>query len=146
MSSLDPLNPCSVLPRGPLDISELFWSKNENLLHPILSDSALAPYIALMESTIEGRNLGKYDFIAIADAIDKMIDGERNIRHNGLNQCKIICEVREDANLLILSKDLRLARYNLFISTFLIKKGLYYGDGVRLLSEGVCGAFGLGIE
>ena len=81
-----------------------------------------------MESTISGRNLGKYDFIAIADLIDEVIDRERVIRRNSQNQCKIICDAREDANSLILSVDLKLAGYKLFIPTSLLRKNTFIRD------------------
>ena len=107
---------------------DLFWSREGDLSDQLFPESALAPFIVLMESTIPGRNLGKYDFIAIADLIDEVIDGERVIRRNGQNQCKIICEAREDANTLILSVDLKFVGYKLFIPSSLLRKKAFIRD------------------
>ena len=81
-----------------------------------------------MESTISGRNLGKYDFIAIANLIYEVIKGEWVIQRNGQNQCKIICDARENGNSLILSVDLKLAGYKLFIPSSLLTKKAFIRD------------------
>ena len=108
--------------------ADLFWSREGDLSDQLFPETAVAPFIVLMESTIPGRNLGKYDFIAIADLIDEVIDGERVIRRNGQNQCKIICEAREEANTLILSVDLKFAGYKLFIPSSLLRKKAFTRD------------------
>ena len=54
-----------------------------------------------MESTRPGKNLGKYDRLALAECIDLVISGGRTIFYNGLNQVKIQCEAREDANTML---------------------------------------------
>ena len=63
--------------------ADLFWSRDGDLSDQLFPESAAAPFIVLMESTMPVRNLGKYDFIVIADLIDEVIDGERVIRRNG---------------------------------------------------------------
>ena len=51
---------------APSDGWELFWSREDNLSDQISPDSALEPYIVLMESTMVERNLGKYDDLKLA--------------------------------------------------------------------------------
>ena len=74
------------LPEAVVAAPDLFWSRKGDLSDQLFPDSAVAPFIVLMESTIPGRNVGKYDFIALADLIDEVIAGERVIRRNGQNQ------------------------------------------------------------
>ena len=50
------------------------------------------------------------------------------IRRNGQNQCKIICDAREDANSLILSVDLIMTGYKLFIPSSLLRKKAFIRD------------------
>ena len=85
------------------DDSKLFWSRESDLSDQIFPDSAPALYIFLVKSTVVGRNMGKYDFIAITDTICEVIDGELAKLPK---QCKIICEVEKNANLLIRYNDL----------------------------------------
>ena len=60
------------------------------------------------------------------------------IRRNGQNQCKIICGAREDANSLILSVDLKLAGYKLFIPSSLLRKKAFIRNVEPALREGWC--------
>ena len=88
--------------------SDLLWVRDcssEPIVYPDLTDG---PFIVLMESTVSGRNLGRYDPLTIADQIDEVIQAGRTIHRNGLNQIKIVCSSRADANLLITSHDLRI--------------------------------------
>ena len=62
------------------------------------------------------------------DLIDEVIEGEWVIRRSGQNQCKIICGVREDANLLILSVDHKLAEYKVFNPSSLLRKKAFIRD------------------
>ena len=75
-----------------------------------------------MESTVSGRNLGRYDPLTIPDQINEVIQGERTIQRNGLDQIKIVCSGRADANLLISSHDLRIAGYKTFLPISMIRK------------------------
>ena len=86
--------------------SSLLWSKPHDSMHDVFPDTAPPPYIVLMESTRPGKNLGKYDRLALAECIDLVISGGRTIFYNGQNQVKIQCESREDANILVRSRDL----------------------------------------
>ena len=86
--------------------SDLLWSKRHDPLHDFFWDASPPPSIVLMESTRPGKNLGKYDRLALAECIDLVISGGRTIFYNGLNQVKIQCETREDANTLVRSRDL----------------------------------------
>ena len=94
-------------PPPPCDPSSgLLWSRPHDSLHDVFPDAAPPPYIVLMESTRPGKNLGKNDRLALAECIDLGIDSGRTIFYNGLNQVKIQCEFREDANTLVRSQDL----------------------------------------
>ena len=73
-------NSVHLLPEAVAEASDLLWSREGDLTDQLFPDSAVAPFIVLMESTIPGRNLGKYDFIALADLIDEVIAGEGVIR------------------------------------------------------------------
>ena len=55
--------------------ADLFWPREGDPFDQLFSESAIAPFIVLMESAISGRNLGKYDFIAIEDLIDEVMEG-----------------------------------------------------------------------
>ena len=101
---------------------DLLWvrdSSSEPIVYPDLADG---PFIVLMESTVPGRNLGKYDPLTIADQIDEVIQGGRTIHRNGLNQIKIVCSERADANLLITSHELRIAGYKAFLPISMVRK------------------------
>ena len=121
-------NSMHLLPGAVAEVSDLLWSREGDLTDQLFPESAVAPFIVLMESTIPGRNLGKYDFIAFADLIDEVFGWDRVIQRNGLNQCKIICDAREDANSLILSVDLKMAGYKLFIPSSLLRKKAFIRD------------------
>ena len=101
---------------------ELLWIRDrssEPILYPA---SAEGPFIVLMESTVPGRNLGKYDPLTIADQIDEFVRAERTIHRNGLNQIKIVCSGRVDANLLISSHELKMVGYKAFLPISMIRK------------------------
>ena len=106
---------------------DLLWSKPHDPLQDVFSDASPPPYIVLMESTRPGKNLGKYDRLALAECIDLVISGDRTIFYNGLNQVKIQCETREDANTLVRSKDLMWGDFRLFIPSSLIRKKAFIG-------------------
>ena len=59
--------------------------------------------------------------------IDEFFDGGRTIFYNGLNQVKIQCESREDANTLVRSQDLMRGGVKLFIPSSLIRKKAFTG-------------------
>ena len=69
-------NPMHLLAEAVAAVPDLSWSREGDLSDQLFPDSAVAPFIVLMESTIPGRNVGKYDFIALADLIDEAIAGE----------------------------------------------------------------------
>ena len=106
----------------PCDPSSGLWSRPHDPLYDVFPDAAPPPYIVIMESTRPGKNLGKYDRLALAECIDLVIDGGRTIFYNGLNQVKIHCESREDANTLVRSQDLMRGGFKLFIPSSLIRK------------------------
>ena len=83
--------PCDQ-PSGPL------CSKPHNSLHDVFSDASPPPYIVLMESTRPGKNLGKYDRLALVECIDLFVSRGRTIFYNGPNQVKIQCESRDIVN------------------------------------------------
>ena len=107
--------------------SDLLWSKPHDPLQGVFSDASPPPYIVVMESTRPGKNLGKYDRLALAECIDLVISGGRTIFYNGLNQFKIQCETREDANTLLRSQDLMRGGFKLFIPSSLIRKKAFTG-------------------
>ena len=107
--------------------SGLLWSRPQDPLHDVFSDATPPPYIVLMESTRPGKNLGKYDRLALAECIDLVIDGGRTIFYNGLNQVKIQCESREDANTLVRSQELMRGGFKMFIPSSLIRKKAFTG-------------------
>ena len=80
-----------------------------------------------MESTRPGKNLGKYDRLALAECIDLVVRGARTIFYNGINQVKIQCEDREDANTLVRSQELMRGGFKLFIPASLIRKKAFTG-------------------
>ena len=94
-------------------------------LNDVFPDSSSPPYIVLMESTRPGKNLGKYDRLALAKCVDVVIRGGRTIFYNGINQLKIHYEVREDANTLVCSQDLMRGNFKLFIPSSLIHKKVF---------------------
>ena len=49
--------------------SGLLWSKTHEPQHDVFSDASLPQYIVLMESTRPGKNLGKYDRLALAECL-----------------------------------------------------------------------------
>ena len=100
----------------------VLWSKPHDPLHDVFSDASPPPYIVLMESTRPGKNSGKYDRLALAECIDLVISEGRTIFYNRLNQVKIQCESREDANTLVRSRDLMRGGFKLFIPASLIRK------------------------
>ena len=107
--------------------SDLLWSKPHDPLQDVFSDASPPPYIVLMESTRPGKNLGKYDRLALAECIDLVISGGGTIFYNGLNQVKIQCETWEDANTLVRSQDLMRGGFKLFIPSSLIRKKAFTG-------------------
>ena len=90
--------------------------------------SAESPFIVLMESTVPGRNLDKYNPLTIADQIDEVVRAERTIHWNVLDQIKIVCSGRVDANLLISSHELRMAGYKAFLPISMIRKNATIRD------------------
>ena len=107
---------------------DLLWIRDrcsEPILYPA---SAEGPFIVLMESTVPGRNMGKYDPLTIADQIDEVIRSERTIHRNGLNQIKIVCSGRDDANLLISSHELKMTGYKAFLPISMIRKKATFRD------------------
>ena len=107
--------------------SDFLWSRPHDPLYDVFPDAAPPPYIVLMESTRPGKNLGKYDRLALAECIDLVFDGGRTIFYNGINQVKIQCESREDANTLVRSQDLMRGGFKLFIPSSLIRKKAFTG-------------------
>ena len=100
---------------------DLLWIHVRSSEPILYAASADAPFIVLVESTIPGRNLGKYDPLTIANQIDEVVQGERTIHRNELNQIKIVCSGRADANLLISSHELRMAGYKAFLPISMIR-------------------------
>ena len=49
--------------------SDLLWSKPHDPLQDVFSDASPPPYIVLMESTRPGKNLGKYDRLALGSEL-----------------------------------------------------------------------------
>lgn len=77
-----------------------------------------------MESTIQDRNLGRYDPVAVGKLIGEIIQGKRRIFTSGRNQIKIWCEDRNDANILFASEALRDKGYRTFLPDSMVyKKG-----------------------
>ena len=101
---------------------DLLWIRDRSSEPIVYPASADGPFIILMESTVPGRNLGKYGLLTIADQIDKVIQGERTIHRNWLNQMKIVCSGSADANLLICSHELKMAGYKAFLPILMIRK------------------------
>ena len=79
-----------------------------------------------MESTRPGKNLGKYDRLALAECIDLVVRGARTIFYNGINRVKIQCEDKEDANTGSLQKLIR-GGFKLFITASLMGKKAFTG-------------------
>ena len=100
---------------------QLLWIRNRSSGPVVYRDSADSPFIVLMESTVPGRNLGRYDPLTIVDQIDEVIQGELTILWNEFNQIKIICSGRADANLLMSSNKLRMAGYKAFLPISMIR-------------------------
>ena len=84
-----------LLPREHSD--DLLWTGPHDPAKDVFQESFPPPYIVLMESTRPGKNLGKYDRLALAECIDLVVRVPRTIFYNGINQVKIQCEDREDA-------------------------------------------------
>lgn len=83
-----------------------------------------APFLVLMESTVQNRNLGRYDPIAVGKLIGSIIQGKRRICSSGRNQIKIWCEERSDANTLFASEVLVNKGYRAYLPDSMIyKKG-----------------------
>lgn len=106
------------------DQGDLLWV-NENLPQSrIFPEHSLPPYVLLLESTVAGRNVRKYDPISLIDLLSPFIVGNKTITRNGKNQVKIFCEDRNSANSLITSRSLIQAGFKVFIlDSFLSKKG-----------------------
>ena len=101
---------------------KVLWIRDRSSVPIVYPVSADGPSIVLMESTVPGRNLGRYDPLTIDDQIDEVIQGERTIHRNGLNQIKIVCSGRADANQLISLRELRMAGYKAFLPISMIRK------------------------
>ena len=69
-----------------------------------------------------GKNLGKYDRLALAECIDLVVRGTKNIFYNGVNQVKTQCGDKEDANTLVRSQELMRGGFKLFIPSSLLRK------------------------
>lgn len=89
------------------------------------------PYQVIMEGSIDGRNLGKYDPIAIGKLLARFIEGDRRIYITGRNQIKIHCNKIEDANLLLVSETLT----NLGYRTLVPDSILYKRGSIRVRPE-----------
>ena len=118
-------------PRGDLSFimaPDLLWVRDCSSEPIVYPDSADGPFIVLMESTVLGRNLGRYDPLIIADQINEIIQRERTIHRNGINQIKIVYSGRADANQYISSHDLRIAGYKAFLPISMIRKKATISD------------------
>ena len=72
--------------------ARLLWFKPHDSSNDVFPDSSPPPYIILMESTRPGKNLDKYDRLALAECADLAIRSGRTIFYSGKNQVKIyIC-------------------------------------------------------
>ena len=89
-----------------------------NVIFPY--SAPLPTYIVLMESTRPVKNSDKYDQLALAECINLVIRGAKTIFYNGINQVKIQCEDREDANTLVRWQELMRGGFRLFIPSSLI--------------------------
>lgn len=68
-----------------------------------------------MESSTSNRNIGRYDPVAVGKLIAGIIQGSRRIFISGRNHIKIVCQNKEDANLLLSSEVLLQKGYKTFI-------------------------------
>ena len=83
-----------------LAVLELYWSR-ELFESIVYLNCASSSYIVLMESIIQGPNLGRYDPLTITDQIAEVFRRGRTIHQNELSQIKIFCSLRADVNLSI---------------------------------------------
>ena len=71
----------------------LFWGNSDSSLHTRIDNTSSPPFIVLLESRIPGKNLGRFNLIALKDFIDSLIsDTKRQIFPNCRNQAKVFCE------------------------------------------------------
>lgn len=103
----------------------LIWVNPNCPTSPTFKSKDPPPYIVFMESIIQNLNIGKLNPIAIADLVRNVTDGPRLIQRNGINRVKITFENKEDANSLIMSKDIFKAKYRVYIpNSMKISKGI----------------------
>lgn len=113
-----------------VDNSDIFWKTSEEGDF-VYSHQFEKPFLALIESSITSRNLGRCDPIAIGKLIAEFIDGERTITISGRNQIKVFCDNRNHANILLTSQNLRERGFITFVPESLIyKKGF-----IRVLAK-----------
>ena len=71
----------------------LFWSNHEGSLNTRFEEISSPPFIVLLENRIPGRNLARFNLIALGNLIDSLIpDIKRQILPNGRNQAKAFCD------------------------------------------------------
>lgn len=68
------------------------WSRDTRDSYARISDSSSSPFIVFMESTNPHKSLGRNDQMGLADKIDKLISGGREILSCGQSQVKIFCD------------------------------------------------------
>ena len=103
--------------------SPLFWSNPECSLHTRFNDTSTPPYIVLLESRIPGKNLGRFNLIAMGDLIDSLLgDTKRQIFPNGRNQAKVFCDRWQAANVLVDSPELRDFGVQAYIPASLVQR------------------------
>ena len=101
----------------------LFWSNPEGLLNMRFDDISSPPYIVLLESRIPGKNLGRFNLIALGDLVDSLIpDTKRQIFPNGRNQAKIFCDGWRAANVLVEFSALQEFGVHAYIPASLVQK------------------------
>lgn len=100
-----PRAPSQLRYQGDSTISDIFW-KSDSQSNFVYSQQFQPPYIVIIEPKTQGRNLGRYDPIAIGKLVAEFIEGERTIYISGRNQIKVFYENLVDANILLPSLDM----------------------------------------
>lgn len=112
------------------------WYANQGLQLIQYNELNEAPFLVLMESTLQNINLDRYDPIAVGKLIGGIIQGKRRIYSSGRNQIKIWCKERSNANTLFASEILADKGYRAYLPDSIVyKKGFIHAQLEHSVTE-----------